>query len=241
MSMANINQAMVLAAGLGLRLRPITDTRPKPLVVVAGQTILDRVLDALAAADVDRAVVNTHYLGAMIEDHVSGRTKPRLELSPETALLETGGGIASALAHFGADPFYAINADIAWDEGADGMALHKLAHAFQSTDMDVVLLVVPRAHAVGYSGAGDFYIDPDGHLERRGNHESAPYVFTGLQILNPALFDGCPDGAFSLNVLYDRAIAQGRLSGVIHTGRWFHIGDARGLELAEAGLAEHAP
>jgi MurNAc alpha-1-phosphate uridylyltransferase len=230
--------AMVLAAGLGLRLRPITNHRPKPLVEVAGASILDRVLDGLMDAGVRRCVVNTHYLGHQIESHLAGRAAPPIDLSHEDELLDTGGGIRKALAALGADPFFAVNADILWDEGPGGAALSRLGQAFDASQMDALLLLVPRERAVGYDGAGDFHMDGDGRLVRRGEAASAPFVFTGLQVLRPELFDGAPDGAFSLNLLYDKAIAAGRLFGLEHTGRWFHIGTPAGLELAEAALGK---
>lgn len=228
--------AMVLAAGLGTRLRPITDHLPKPLVEVAGRTILDRVLDALGDAAVARCVVNTHYLAPMIAAHLAGRTAPGAELSHEDKLLDTGGGVARALASLGAAPFFVINADILWSDGPGGAALARLAANFDAQTMDALLLLVPRQRAVGYDGPGDFMSDDRGRLRRRGGAATAPYVFTGLQILHPRLFGDCPDGAFSLNILYDRAIASGRLSGIEHTGRWFHIGTQAGLELASAAL-----
>lgn len=228
--------AMVLAAGLGTRLRPITDHLPKPLVAVAGRAMLDRVLDALRDAGVMRCVVNTHYLAPMIEAHLAHRVAPEVELSREDELLDTGGGVARALGSLGAGPFFVINADILWQEGPGGAALARLAAAFDSKQMDALLLLVPRERSVGYDGPGDFISDNLGRLGRRGGAAFAPYVFTGLQILNPRLFGDCADGAFSLNILYDRAIASGRLFGLEHTGRWFHIGTPAGLDLAEAAL-----
>ncbi|MCZ6812735.1 MAG: nucleotidyltransferase family protein [Alphaproteobacteria bacterium] len=228
--------AMVLAAGLGTRLGPFTDDLPKPLVEVAGRAILDRVLDALADAAVARCVVNTHYLAPMIEAHLAGRTAPGAELSYEDQLLDTGGGVARALPSLGARPFFVINADILWSEGPGGAALARLAADFDSQTMDALLLLVPRERSMGYDGPGDFMCDDRGRLRRRGRAAAAPYVFTGLQILDPRLFGDCPDGAFSLNILYDRAIASGRAFGIEHTGRWFHIGTPAGLELASAAL-----
>jgi MurNAc alpha-1-phosphate uridylyltransferase len=228
--------AMVLAAGLGTRLRPITDKLPKPLVEVAGRTILDRVLDALLDSGVARCVVNTHYLAPMIEAHLARRVAPGVELSREDELLDTGGGVARALPSLGDESFFVINADILWQEGPGGAALARLAADFDAGLMDALLLVVPRERSVGYDGPGDFMIDDRGRLKRRGRVAAAPYVFTGLQILHPRLFGDCADGAFSLNILYDRAIATGRLFGLEHTGRWFHIGTPAGLALAEAAL-----
>jgi len=235
--------AMVLAAGLGTRLRPITDNLPKPLVEVAGRAILDQVLDALLDAGVARCVVNSHYLAPMIEAHLAGREAPAAELSHEKILLDTGGAIARALPSLGARPFFVINADILWQEGPGGAALARLAANFDAGTMDALLLLVPRERSIGYDGPGDFISDNQGRLKRRGTVGAAPYVFTGLQILHPRIFGNCPDDAFSLNILYDRAIAAGRLFGIEHTGRWFHIGTPAGLDLAEAafGMGPESP
>lgn len=229
--------AMVLAAGLGLRLRPITERMPKPLVSVAGRTMLDRALDALDAAGVEACVVNTHYLGQMVEDHVAARTRPRIHVSREDVLLDTGGGVARVLPLLGGGPFYVVNADIVWDEGPGLPALARLAQTFDPDRMDALLLVVPVKRAVGYDGAGDFFLDADSVLRRRGAADAAPFVFTGLQVLHPRLITDAPDGPFSLNVLYDRALAAGRLFGLAHAGRWFHVGTPDGLDLVEAALA----
>ncbi len=233
--------AMVLAAGLGMRLRPITQNLPKPLVTVAGQSILGRVLDALEAAGVGRCVVNTHYLAEMIEAHLADRRQPPTELSHESELLDTGGGVARALRSLGSRPFFVVNADILWCEGPGAKALSRLAASFDDDAMDALLLLAAKEDAIGYDGRGDFFIDAAGSLTRRGGATDAPHVFTGLQILSPRLFAGCPKGAFSLNLLYDRARETGRLFGIEHTGRWFHIGTPEGLGLAEAALGDGAP
>lgn len=235
--------AMVLAAGLGLRLRPLTNDRPKPLVRVGGSTILDHVLDRLAEAGVRDCVVNTHYLGSMIADHLATRAMPRISLSEETTRLETGGGILRVIDRFSGLPFFAVNADILWDDPAPVPALRRLAEAFDPGRMDVLLLVVSMPQTVGYDGAGDFFLDPatphgPGRLVRRGEARTAPFVFTGIQILTPAAFDGAPEGAFSLNHVYDRARKEGRLWGLAHAGRWYHVGTPAALALAEKGMAE---
>lgn len=233
--------AMVLAAGLGMRLRPITENLPKPLVTVAGRSILDRVLDALEAAGIEKCVVNTHYLAAMIEDHLAARQAPPTELSHESELLDTGGGVARALSSLGPRPFFVINADILWREGPGASALSRLAAAFDDDAMDALLLLAAREDAVGYDGRGDFFMAASRRLTRRGDATDAPHVFTGLQILSPRLFADFPEGAFSLNILYDRAAAAGRLFGIEHTGRWLHIGTPEGLDLAEAALGASKP
>lgn len=230
--MKPIATAMVLAAGLGTRLRPLTDTLPKPLVSVAGQTLLDWALDRLADAGVERAVVNLHHLGDKIEAHLNDRARPTIAFSRETERLETGGGIARALPMLGAGPFFAVNADVLWLNGP-GDALDRLARHWDDETMDGLLLLHETVFAFGYDGDGDFFVDADGRLKRRPERELAPYLFTGVQILHPRLFKDAPAGMFSLNVLYDRAIEQGRLYGLIHDGEWFHVGTAAGLAEAE--------
>lgn len=230
--MKPIATAMVLAAGLGTRLRPLTDTVPKPLVPVAGQTLLDWALDRLADAGVERAVVNLHHLGDKIEAHLKDRARPTIAFSREVERLETGGGIAQALPMLGAGPFFAVNADVLWLNGP-GDALGRLARHWDDETMDGLLLLHETVFAFGYDGDGDFFVDAGGRLKRRPERELAPYLFTGVQILHPRLFKDAPAGKFSLNVLYDRAIEQGRLHGLIHDGEWFHVGTAEGLAEAE--------
>ena len=231
---ASPTHAMVLAAGLGLRMRPITETIPKPLVTVAGRTMLDRALDHLDRAGVGRKVVNCHWLPEKIAAHLAGRAD--IVLSPEDQLLETGGGVAKALPLLGDGPFYVVNSDIIWtDGGADG-ALARLAAVWDDARMDALLLLQPTATALGYDGAGDFFLSADGVPSRRGARPAAPLLFSGVQILSPRLFAGAPSGKFSLNVLYDRALAAGRLFGLVHDGRWYHVGTPQALPLVERAL-----
>ncbi|MBI5165998.1 MAG: nucleotidyltransferase family protein [Magnetospirillum sp.] len=227
--------AMVLAAGLGLRMRPITLTTPKPLVAVAGRTMLDRALDHLAEAGVARIVVNTHWLSERIHAHLGER--PGLSLVHEEVLLETGGGVAHALPLLGEQPFYVVNSDIVWTDGAQP-ALARLAEAWDSERMDAMLLLQPTATAVGYEGAGDFFLDPAGVPRRRHDREVAPLLFSGVQILSPRLFAAAPTGKFSLNVLYDRALEEGRLFGLVHDGCWYHVGTPEALPDVEAMLRD---
>ena len=234
---ARIDRAMVLAAGRGMRLRPLTDHLPKPLVPVGGIAILDRALDALMQAGVSQAVVNVHHLAPQIEARLATRQAPSIQISREDELLETGGGIAKAIGHFGAEPFFAANADVVWLDGKTP-ALTRLADAWDGTRMDALLLIHPVERAVGYDGAGDFNLSRDGRLERRGAAPSAPFVFAGVQILHPRLFTDVPAGAFSLNLLYDRARGAGRLFGLAHDGEWLHVGTMDGLAAAERALAE---
>ena len=229
--------AMVLAAGLGLRMRPITEHTPKPLVEVAGRTMLDRALDHLAVAGASHLVVNTHWLADKIAAHLSGR--PGITLSHEDVLLETGGGVAKALPHLGEAPFYVVNSDIIWTDGATP-ALKRLAEAFDETKMDALLLLQPTATAMGYEGKGVFFLDPAGIPRRRRDPEVAPLLFSGVQILTPRLFRDAPSGKFSLNVLYDRALEEGRLSAIVHDGRWYHVGTPDALPEVEAALEAEA-
>jgi MurNAc alpha-1-phosphate uridylyltransferase len=228
-------RAMVLAAGLGERMRPLTDARPKPLVTLHGRTLIDSILDRIEAAGVAEAVVNLHYFGDMIRDHLKTRTRPRIVFSPEEARLETGGGVRRALPLLGPAPFFVINGDVCWLDGRTP-ALVRLAEAWDEATMDALLLLHPTAFAVGYEGRGDFMLDSEGEVRRRAEREIAPFVFAGIQILHPRLFDGAPDGPFSLNLLYDKAAANRRLRGLRHDGEWFHIGTPEGLLEVEDAL-----
>jgi MurNAc alpha-1-phosphate uridylyltransferase len=198
--------------------------------------MLDGVLDRLAAAGVAEAVVNTHHLGHMIEGHLQGRTSPRIHISREEALLETGGGVKKALPLLGAQPFFVINGDVVWRDGKMP-ALQRLAEAWDPETMDALLLLHSTASAVGYEGQGDFVMDQLGRLRRRKEGEVVPFLFAGLQILSPGLFADTPEGPFSLNRVYDRALAAGRLYGLRHDGTWYHVGTPEDLERVEAALA----
>ena len=236
--------AMVLAAGLGKRMRPLTENMPKPLLPVAGRTLLDRVLDRFADAQISRAVVNLHYFRETMENHLAGRSMrqeaPPIELSPEVDLLETGGGVKRALPRLGPAPFYVANADVLWLDGKIP-ALKRLARAWNDETMDALLLLHPAVTAVGYDGAGDYFVDTLGRLRRRRGSEIAPFIFAGVQLLHPRLFAGSPDGRFSLNVLYDRAEKAGRLWGLRHDGLWFHVGTPEGLAETEAVIGPPRP
>lgn len=229
--------AMVLAAGLGLRMRPITDHTPKPLVAVGGRTMLDRALDHLAAVGVAQAVVNVHHLAARIRDHLTARTDgPQTVISDETdAVLETGGGVAKALPLLGSAPFYVCNADIIWTDGPRP-ALRRLAEAFDPLSMDACLLLTPRDLAHGYDGPGDFLLDDAGRPVSRDDRPTAPFVFAGVQILTPGVFAGTPAGAWSLRIVYDRLLKAGRLGALVHDGQWFHVGTPQAIAPTAAVL-----
>ena len=229
------DRAMVLAAGKGLRLRPITLNKPKPLVPVDGRPMLDMVLDRLAGIGVEEAVVNTHHLGHMIEGHLRPRERPRIRISREEVLLETGGGVKKALPFLGERPFFVLNGDIVWRDGKTPTLL-RLAEAWDDAIMDALLLLQPTASAIGYEGNGDFVMDQLGRLRRRREGEIAPFLFAGLQILKPSLFTDTPEGPFSLNLLYDRALSGGRLYGLRHDGSWYHVGTPEDLQRVEAAL-----
>lgn len=225
--------AMVLAAGLGKRMRPITDTMPKPLVEIAGRTLLDRGLDSLAAAGVTRAVVNVHYFPEQIVAHVAGRTSPRIVISDESAgLLDSAGGIVKALPELGMEPFYILNADTFWID-AGGSNLNRLALAWDAARMDILLMLADLDSATGHSGGTDFLIGPDGILQRA---KGAPdgLIYAGVAILNPAILAGAPEGPLSLNRYFDEAIAAGRLHGMRMRGRWITVGTPDAIPQAEA-------
>lgn len=227
-------KGMVLAAGLGKRMRPLTLATPKPLIAVGGATLLDRALDWMHEGGVEDVVVNTHYLEDQIHRHLASRAQPRLTISSEAAeLLETGGGIAKALPHLGHLPFIACNSDTICLNGAEH-ALSRLNQAWRDSEMDALLLLHPVEKAVGYEGQGDFFLE-NGRPVRRGAAARAPYVFTGVQLLHPRLFAGYPEGPFSMNLLYDRAMP--RLRALVHDGDWLHVGDPQGLAQAETWLA----
>ena len=226
-------KAMVLAAGLGRRLRPITSNLPKPLVKLANRTLLDHTLDHLVAAGVECAVVNIHYLADQIKSHLLSRNDLEIIISSEEEnLLETGGGVKKALEHFGNEPFYVSNADVFWLNGPT-MALERMIEQWNKSQMDALLLLHSTVEAYGYDGNGDFEVDPLGKLSRRLEKEVTPYLFTGVQIIHPRIFKDTPNGKFSLNIIYDRAIEVGRLYGIAHDGEWFHIGTLDGLTDAE--------
>lgn len=234
---ANPSLAMVLAAGHGKRMRPITKHTPKPLIEVAGKALIDYALDRLKDAGVDKAVVNVHYLADQVEAHLAQRRKPEIIISDErTELLETGGGLKKARAYFGCDPIFCTNTDaILLDEGgAESCAM--LTNLWSKTEMDALLLLVPIGKTSGYDGAGDFEKAPDGRISFR-TEDTAPYVFTGLQIISPSLIDEGPGGAFSTKQLWDIAAARGRLYGAVHSGSWLHVGDPEGLVCAEQKLS----
>ncbi len=232
--------AMVLAAGKGLRMRPITDKTPKPMIPINGRPLIDHVLERLADAGITETVVNTHHLAMQIERHLAGRDRPKVIFSNEEVLLETGGGVKHALLQLGEKPFFAVNSDAFWLNGPTD-ALQRLADIWDEDKMDGLLLLHSTVDAYGYTGMGDFNCDAFGQLTRRPEMEVAPWLFTGIQILKPESMAGTPDGPFSLNLVYDRLLEEERLYGVIHDGEWFHVGTPDGLAEAEAYLKVRYP
>jgi MurNAc alpha-1-phosphate uridylyltransferase len=227
--------AMVMAAGLGKRMRPLTATQPKPLVRVAGKPLIDYSLDHLAEAGVTKAVVNVHYLADALEAHVAQRTVPKVTVSDErTLLLETGGGMVQALPHL-PDPFFCLNSDNIWLDGPRDV-FRELSDAWRPDRMDALLLVVSHQKAHNFNGQGDFHLDPVGRISRRRPGRVAPFIFTGIQLVSHRLLRDAPEGAFSTNVFWQRAIDEGRLYGLIHTGEWFEVGDPGAIQPTEAWL-----
>lgn len=230
--------AMVLGAGLGKRMRPLTDDIPKPMVSFNGKPLVDHVLDRLSGAGIARAVVNVHYQPGPLERHLKARSSPEIIVSDERdALLDTGGGVVRALPKLGNDPFVIHNSDSVWEEGV-GSNLQRLFEAWDASRMDTLLLVALASHSLGYDGHGDFTMDAEGRLRRREEGRESPFVFTGVSIAHPRLFENAPVGAFSLNLLWDRAIAADRVFGVRLEGTWMHIGTPEALTEAERWIAD---
>jgi N-acetyl-alpha-D-muramate 1-phosphate uridylyltransferase len=237
---APITHAMVLAAGLGTRMRPLTDTLPKPLVCVHGRPLLDHVLDRLGEAGVHTVVVNVHHFADQMIAHLAGRSWPRVIISDERdTLLDSGGGIRKALDALGPMPFFVVNADTIWIEGVRAN-LKRMAESFDARRMDGLLLLALAAASIGYDGRGDFRMDPLGRLQRRGEREVAPFVYAGAAIMRPDLFASRPLERFSLNRIFDEAIARERLFGQRLDGLWMHVGTPAAVQAAEHAIADSA-
>lgn len=231
-------KAMVLAAGLGLRMRPLTDRMPKPLVPVAGRALLDHVLDKLADAGVTEAVVNVHYLPDQIIDHVAARAQPRVIISDEReAVLGTGGGVVKALPLLGDAPFFHVNSDTMWMDGVRPN-LARLAEAFDPARMDILLLMAPTTSSIGYAGRGDYAMAADGSLRKRKELQVVPFVYAGVAIMSPAIFADAPKGEFSLTKMFDRAGEQERLYGLRMDGVWMHVGTPDAIQAAEEAFLD---
>lgn len=232
--------AMILAAGLGTRMRPITETMPKPLVKVHGKTLVDHGLDALSSVGVKKTVVNVHHFPELMRDHLSQYKGTEIVVSDETdQLLDSGGGVKNALPHLGDRPFFLLNADSFWVEGYKPNLKH-MADFWRDEDMDILLLLSGMATAIGYDAKGDFNMDADGRLTRREERTVAPFAYAGAAIFNPAIFADTPDGPFSLNTLFDRAIEEERLFGHRLEGMWLHVGTPDAIREAEEAIARSA-
>ena len=231
---------MVLAAGLGKRMHPITQTLPKPLVRVQGRSMLDRALDSLEHAGVEKAVVNVHHHAEQIETHLQERPAPAIEISDERdRLLDSGGGVKNALSKLGKEPFYLLNGDSFWVEGFRPN-LERMAESWNSDKMDILLLVANMASAVGFETKGDFQMDGNGRLKRRSELEVAPFAYAGAAIMRPEIFENTPEEPFSLNILFDRALEQERMFGLRLEGLWLHVGTPDAIREAEEAIAKSA-
>jgi N-acetyl-alpha-D-muramate 1-phosphate uridylyltransferase len=237
MTGTKLESALVLAAGLGKRMRPLTATRPKPLVRVGDKALIDYSLERIAAAGISSVVVNAHYLADALEAHVRGGSWPfTIAISDErAALLETGGGMVKAAPMLSGDPFLVVNSDNIWTDGPRD-TIHQLAAQWDGSRMDALLLLIRHAGAVGHGGKGDFHMTPGGVISRRKPGRVAPFVYTGIQLVSRRLLREAPAGAFSTNILWDRAIAEGRLFGLAHQGQWFEVGTPDAIPVTEAAL-----
>jgi MurNAc alpha-1-phosphate uridylyltransferase len=232
--------AMVLAAGLGTRMRPFNGAIPKPLVKIVGKCLIDHVLDRLAEAGVERAVVNVHHLADQIERHLATRRRPQIAISDERReLLGTGGGVVKALPALGPAPFFHVNSDTIWIDGVRPN-LERLAAGFRPEDMDALLLLAPTTSSIGYGGRGDFAMNAIGQITRRAEREVTPFVYAGAAVLSPRLFEDAPVGAFPLTRMFDRAAEAERLYGLRLEGLWMHVGTPEAVAAAEAALAASA-
>lgn len=235
--MTKPKRAFILAAGKGTRLRPHTDTMPKPMVPVAGRSIIKRTIEKLSKEGIEEIVVNLHHLGDILKDHLKDIEAPKIIFSVEDELLETGGGLKKALHHFGDEPFYIINGDALWDEGTGQSALANLAEMWDKEKMDIVLLLEPRDKMILTEFVGDYHVLPDGRLHRAKNKDGN-YMFAGVRIAHPRIFDGAPDGPFSFLHLMDKAEREGRLYGVVHDAEWYHISTPDDLAAVDAAFRQ---
>lgn len=234
--MSRITAAMIMGAGLGTRMRPLTDDRPKPLITVGGKTLIDHSIDRLVAAGVTMIVVNLHYKGEMLRAHLARRLDAEFIFSDETErLLDTGGGVVKALHQFNGEPFFVLNSDFIWVEGPVP-ALPAMIQHWDPDRMDGLLLLADMQTAMGYEAMGDFVLKAEGHVLRARDHAGAAYAYPGVQIAHPRMFDNPPQGPFSTNLMWDRAIAKGRLFGTVLDGVWIHVGTPDARDEAEAYL-----
>lgn len=236
--MTKVTTAMVMAAGLGTRMRPLTDDKPKPLVKVAGKAMIDHCFDKLEEAEVEKVIVNVHYFPELLEAHVRSADYPfEFLISDERSeLMETGGGLVQAQSLIRDQPFFCINSDNLWSDGTP-TSLEKLSGRWNDTEMDALLLIVPHSGARNYKGTGDFLLDDEGRITRKIPDGEAPYIYTGIQLISKRLLRDAPDGPFSTMKLWERAIAEKRLFGLVHTGEWYEVGSPEAIAPTEAALA----
>lgn len=236
--MTRVDTAMIMAAGLGKRMRPLTESRPKPLVEVAGKAMIDHCFEKLVEAGIGKAVVNVHYLADMMEAHLAALPYPiEIRVSDERSeLLETGGGLVQAEPLIDDDNFFCINSDNLWTDGSTN-SLHQLAQTWNEDKMDALLLLVPRSSAHNYQGTGDFHLDEQNRISRKLPDQQAPLIFSGIQLISKRLLRDAPTGPFSTNIFWERAIGEGRLFGAVHAGKWFEVGSPQAIAPTEAALA----
>ncbi len=237
--MTKVETAMIMAAGLGKRMRPLTENRPKPLVEVAGKAMIDHCFEKLVEAGIGKAVVNVHYLAEMMEAHLAALPYPiQIRISDERAqLLETGGGLVKAEALIEEDNFFCINSDNLWTDGPIN-SLHQVAQAWDEGRMDALLLLIPRSSAYNYQGSGDFHLDDENRISRKLPGQEAPLIYSGIQLLSKRLLRDAPAGPFSTNIFWERAIGEGRLFGLVHEGEWFEVGSPEAIAPTEAAMAD---
>ena len=228
---------MVLCAGLGTRMRPLTLKTPKPLIAVAGKPLIAHAVEQLEQNGVGNIIINTHYLADQVEKWVTDRKNPDIHISNEREqLLETGGGVYKAQPMLGSAPFFVLNSDAFWIDRPDVSTLEKMRNCFDPEKQDFLLLLADRDRAIGFDGNGDFFQAPDGQIQRRGDAEYAPYVFAGCYLVHPRVFKNCPSGPFSMNLLWNRALREGRIWGLVHDGLWLHVGTPEAIGEAEMAI-----
>ncbi len=235
--MTTVDTAMILAAGFGKRLRPLTETTPKPLVPMHGRALIDHVIDRLVAVGIRRVVINLHYKAEVIEEHLASRRDVEMKFSREDDILETGGGVKQALPLLG-ESFFVVNSDIIWLDGKVP-ALERLRRSWNPERFDALLLMQRTTTAIGYDGPGDFIVDPNGAIRRRAEREVAPQLFSGIEIMHRRLFDDAPEGRFSLNLLWDKAILSHRIAAIVHDGEWYLVDTPAGLAATEERFNSH--
>ncbi|HTT96866.1 MAG TPA: nucleotidyltransferase family protein [Rhizomicrobium sp.] len=239
--MTGPTRAMVMAAGLGTRMRPLTNDRPKPLVQVMGKALIDHAIDRLVAAGVTLIVVNAHYKSDQLKAHLAARKDVEIRISDEhDEILGTGGGIVKALPNFEGEPFFVLNSDSVWVEGM-GHALERMQERWNADEMDALLLMASMVTALGFEGGGDFNMDSEGHLTRVADRRVSPFAYPGVQIVHPRIFGNAPQGSFSMNVLWNVAIEKQRLYGIRLDGVWMHVGTPEAVKEADDFLADLVP